>query len=495
MVRVVVSSVLDLPVDEVWRVLRDFNSHHTWHPAVAESVIEDDLSPDTVGAVRRFRLTDGGELREQLLDLDDRAHRLSYCILDAPLPLHDYVATIQLRPVTDGNGAFWSWSSEFRTPPAQAGEMRDLVANGIYLAGMHALDGWLRRGPAPLTVARAPEKRPAPPPSPPPGTGAQAVVMTRHGGPEVLELRPVTSHDPGPGEVRLRQRYIGVNFIDVYTRTGYFDLVDPPGVPGMEAAGVVEAVGSGVTHLSPGDPAAYACPPPGAYATHRTMAADLVTRLPADLDLAHAAAGLLKGITAAFLLHDVARIAPGDWVVIHAAAGGVGSLLTQWAAALGARVIATVSTAEKADHVRTLGAEAVVLGRGQAFLDEVRHRTGGEGARTVFDAVGRDSIHASLEALAIRGHLVSFGQASGDIGALQIGPLASKSVTLSRPNYGHYVATREMMETHARRLFDALARGIVTIPAPTIFPLDRVREAHSALESGRTMGALVLETP
>ena len=511
MARVRESAIVDAPIEEVWRRVRDFNSHRDWHPAIADSEIENGLPADTVGAVRAFTLTDGGFLREQLLSLDDEAHELSYCLIESPLPLHNYVATIRLMPVTDSGATFWQWESEFNPPPDRARELMELVGNGIYRAGMRSLEQHLRARPGEggvLRVARASDDPPHPDriehrpdrqsaaPTAASGTGGvikgRAVVMDRHGGPDVLSLRDVDVPPPGTGEVRLRQSHIGVNFIDVYSRTGYFDLITPPGVPGMEAAGTVESVGPGVEHLAPGDRVAYACGPAGSYTSVRTMNADLVVKLPDWLDSAHAAAGLLKGVAAGFLLHDVHPVRRGEWVVIHAAAGGVGVLLTQWASALGARVIATVSDRDKAKVAEANGAREVVIGRGQEFIERVRQLTGG-GADIVYDAIGRDSFDASMAALAVRGHLVSFGQASGDIGAREIGPMASKSLTLSRPNYGHYIADRAMMTMQAERLFAAIKQGSLTIPSPTIASIDDVVQVHHALESGQTKGAIVLE--
>ncbi|WP_339762368.1 zinc-binding dehydrogenase [uncultured Hoeflea sp.] len=512
MVRVVQSAVIDVPIDDVWRVLRDFNSHDQWHPAIAESRIEDGHPADMVGAVRAFSLTDGGRLREQLLRLNDHDHELSYCLLEAPLPLYGYVANIRLRPVTDTGQTFWQWESTFSTPADQLETLADLVANGIYKAGMRALAAYLR-GPVPRPAKQPPPARPREKDMAKPDAGnadwrsdappvissagkmitARAIVMDRHGGPDVLQLRDREVAPPGPGEVRIRQSFAGVNFIDVYCRTGYFDLLKPPGVPGMEAAGEVESVGPGVAHLSPGDRVAYACGPVGAYASYRTMEAELVVRIPDRFTDEMAAAGLLKGISAGFLLHDVHTVQPGQHVVIHAAAGGVGSLLVQWASAIGAHVIATVSTHDKAQRARHLGAHEVIIGRGPEFVEAVMEITAGKGADVIYDAIGRDSFDWSVAALAIRGHLVSFGQASGPIGERDIGALASKSVTLSRPNYGHYTGTRAEMQMQSDRLFAALEQGYLRIDAPTVYPLIDASRAHDDLENSRTTGSIVLK--
>ena len=508
MVSIVESAVIDAPVDDVWRVLRDFNSHFAWHPAIAASHIEGGLPADAVGAIRCFTLKDGGMLREQLLVLDDRRHELTYCLVEGPLPLFDYVATIRLKPVTDGSGTFWQWRSTFHPPREREAEMVALVGDGIYRAGFHGLADHLgavtrptvsdgnapRSSPPSRSVAPA---RPAAPMSalrPTNGTmrKAQAIVVERYGSPEVLMPSVIEVPDPGPGEVLLRHTAIGVNFIDVYCRTGFFDLLKPPGVPGMEGVGRVEVIGPGVTSLKPGERVGYACPPVGAYTEMRVMPSDLLVRLPDFVDDETAAASLLKGMTASFLLHDVHPVGPGEVIVVHAAAGGVGSLLTQWASALGARVIATVSTDDKAAIPRQGGAEHVVVRNREDFAAVARDLTGGRGASVVFDAIGRDSFRQSIEALAARGHLVSFGQASGPVGHWDIGSFASKSLHISRPNYGHYTSTPDDILVQSSRFFAAIEKGLVQVVQPTRFGLSQAAEAHARLESGATTGSLVL---
>jgi NADPH:quinone reductase-like Zn-dependent oxidoreductase/uncharacterized protein YndB with AHSA1/START domain len=545
MVQVRQTTIIDAPVEEVWRVLRDFNGHDRWHPAVAASEIEHGDPPDLVGAVRHFRLADGGELREQLLSLSDRDRSFSYCILEAPFPLMGYVAHVRLKPVTDGDRTFWEWRSEFFPPAARRAELERLVRDGIYLAGFAAIKrilggrGTLQAAlvaPPPLTPPHKGEgyHRPAPgvgldnlgnreaqtragqqggngvgPPSPlwggVRGGGTQttqhtsvmgertrAILVERYGGPEVLQLKEIALAPPGSGEVRIRHTMVGVNFIDVYCRTGYFDLLKPPGVPGMEAAGVVEAIGKDVDGLEPGDRVAYACPPVGAYAERRNMAPDLLVRLSPDIPDELAAASLLKGVSASFLLHDVFPVRSGQIVLVHAAAGGVGQLLVQWARALGATVIATVSTDDKAALAGRLGAEhAIVHGR-ENFAEAVMRVTGGRGADVVYDAVGKDTFAGSLASLAVRGHLVSFGQASGPVGNWDIGRFSSKSITVSRPNYGHYTDTPEKLGPHVERFFSAVRHGIVKVEPPQRYPLASAADAHRDLEARRTTGSLVL---
>ncbi|MFI0844030.1 SRPBCC family protein [Mesorhizobium sp. IMUNJ 23232] len=566
MVKVRQSTIIDAPVDEVWRLLRDFNGHDRWHPAIASSAIEGGEPVDAVGAVRRFRLKDGGELREQLLSLSDRDRRLTYCLLEAPLPLMGYVATVALKPVTDRDRTFWEWSSEFHPPAERREELVRLVTDGIYRAGFEAIRRLIGRPPAfgtlsqsapagdagarhaPQAFSFSQDQKAIPtqggafisPPSTPPHKGegrafgasvartgdvvrfgaavdespsplwggvrgggiepqgatqdrTRAIVVERHGGPEVLQLREVPLPPPGPGEAQVRHTAIGVNFIDIYCRTGFFDLLKPPGVPGMEAAGLVEALGPGVEDLAVGDRVAYAGPPLGAYSERTNRPAEMLVKLSDDIPDDLAAAGLLKGVTASFLLHDVFAVRPGHVVLVHAAAGGVGQLLVQWAKNLGGVVIATTSSETKARAVEKLGARHVLsYGRDGHFAEEVMRITGGRGADVVYDAVGKDTFAGSLAALAVRGHLVSFGQASGPVGDWDIGRFASKSVTVSRPNYGHYTDTPERLGPHVTRFFAALRAGIVSLAPPTRYPLERAADAHRDLEARVTTGSLVL---
>ena len=318
------------------------------------------------------------------------------------------------------------------------------------------------------------------------------MVIARHGGPEVFRAARIAAARPGPGEVRIRQTAVGVNYIDVYCRTGYFDLVAPPGAPGLEAAGTVIDAGSGVRHLAPGQRVAYACPPPGAYATVRTMPAALVVPLPDRIDDETAAAVLLKGMSAEFLLHRVHALQAGETVLVFAPAGGVGRLLCQWAAHLGARVIGATSSEAKARAARAAGAHDVVL-PGEASLEEqVMDLTRGHGADVVYDGVGRDSFAHSVAALAVHGHLVSYGQASGDVGLFDVGALAAKSATVSRPNFAHFTDTPEKVAAITGRLFDALERRVLRPEVGARYPLREAAAAHRALEAGETIGATVL---
>lgn len=497
MVQVVRSTVIDAPVAAVWEILRDFNGHDRWHPIVRRSRLEEAKRTDQIGCVRNFDLEDGANVRERLLSLSDSECRFRYTIVDADIPLQDYVAEVELKPVTDGDRTFWRWSSSFNTPPGQEGELAALVATEVYEAGFEAIRRRVERPSAGQGPPRGEATRAAPAAHPVGSAriAGTAIVIDRHGGAEELRPAPAEAPPPGPGQVRLHQTAIGVNFIDVYCRTGYFDLLKPPGVPGMEAAGIVVDVGPEVRHLAPGQRVAYACPPLGAYASVRTMDAALVIALPERIGDELAAAGLLKGVAAEFLLHRVHAVAPGETVLVYAPAGGVGRILCQWANRLGATVIGATSTEEKARVARSAGAHRVILPGEESLEEQVRDLTDGHGADVVYDAVGKDSFAHSVAALADRGHLVSFGQASGDIGPRDIGMLAEKSATLSRPNYVHYTNTPEKFRASAERLFDAIERRIVTIEIGQRFDLQNAADAHRALESRATTGSTVLIPP
>jgi NADPH:quinone reductase len=487
MIRVTRSAVIDAPIERVWAVLRDFNSHFAWHPAVAESEIEGGDPPDQVGCVRRFTLRDGNLIREQLLTLSDQEHVSTYCILDATLPMRRYVATLQLKRVTDGDRTFWHWQSTFDVPRGREREFENLVGGGVYEGGFEGLRAYLRR---------SLDLRPSGAPTRAAGTAAEipshGVVVERFGGPEVLRYQPLSAGAPGPGEVRIRQTAIGVNYIDVYVRAGQYRMLEPPAPLGMEAAGEIIDVGEGVTHLLPGDRVAYACPPPGAYVGVRTMAAAQVVVLPDHVDDETAAAVMLKGMTAEYLLHRTHRVRAGDAVLVHAAAGGVGLFLCQWAKALGAQVIGTVSSEDKARRARAHGCEAPIVTRDARFARAVREATGGRGADVIYDGLGRAAAEENLEALALCGHWVSYGQATGPLEAIAAERLTARSATVSHPVLFHYTAQRPALVEIAGRVFGALRDGVLRVELRHRYPLAAAADAHRELEARRTTGPILL---
>ena len=319
-----------------------------------------------------------------------------------------------------------------------------------------------------------------------------AVRIHQTGGPEVLRYEEVPLGEPGPGEVRLRQTAIGLNFIDTYHRSGLYPLPELPAVLGREAAGVVEVVGEGVDDLHPGDRVAYAMIA-GSYAVARNAPADRLARLPDGIDERTAAAAMLKGLTAHYLLRRTYRVKSGDTILVHAAAGGVGLILTQWARSLGATVIGTVGTPEKAELARVHGCDHTVLYDREDLVARVREITDGDGVPVVYDSVGRATFERSLDCLAPLGLMVSFGNSSGAVEPVALGPLAAKgSLFLTRPTLATYIARRTDLEQNAAELFEVLGNGSVRIEIRQTYPLAEAERAHRDLESRRTSGSSLL---
>lgn len=322
---------------------------------------------------------------------------------------------------------------------------------------------------------------------------AQAIRIDRHGGPEVMRLREVELGSPGEGEARIRHTAIGLNFIDTYQRTGLYPVELPSGI-GLEAVGVVEAVGDKVEVVAPGQRVAYAGGPPGAYATARIMPADPLVPLPEAILDERAAAGMLKGMTACYLLRRTCRVGEGDTVLIHAAAGGVGLLLCQWARHLGATVIGTVGRDDKAELARANGCHHTIVYTREDFAARSRELTGGRGVDVVYDGVGQATWEGSLDSLRPRGMMVSFGNASGAVPPFSPLVLSQKgSLFLTRPTLMSYTATREELLSVAGELFEVLASGVVDVAIHHRRPLAEAAEAHRDLEARRTTGATILE--
>jgi NADPH:quinone reductase len=482
--RVVRSTVIDAPIERVWAVLRDFNSHNRWHAVVDQSKIERNESSDQVGCVRSFTLKDGNRIREQLLTLDDKNFRSTYCILDATVPLERYVATVTLKPVTDGNRTFWHWESTFATPPGREKELRDLVASSVYESGFENLRNHLRSG-GDLHGAGS-TAMPITLPMP-----TRRVVVKRYGDASQLSIEDSECAAPKPGEIRIRQRAIGVNYIDVYLRNGWIPSMPAEGSTlGMEAAGSVVDVGEGVTGFMPGDRVAYLGPLPGSYCGVRSVPADWVVRLPASVDDEVAAATLLKGLTADYLVRDLGHVSAGTRVLVHAASGGVGLLVCAWARRLGARVIGTASSEEKARVAREYGCDHVIVTKDYRFAEAVQREFGG--AEVLIDGLGDAARDENFAALARRGHWISLGQATGALAPLDPLLLVSKSITFSRPVVFDYVSTRAALNERASRVWAALADGTLKAPPIERHSLEAASTAHARLESRKTIGALVL---
>lgn len=320
----------------------------------------------------------------------------------------------------------------------------------------------------------------------------KAIRIEKHGGPEVLELSTVTVPAPTENEVTIRQKAIGLNFIDIYFRTGLYASPLPHGL-GFEAAGVVEAVGAGVTHLKEGDRVAYGQSPIGAYAEARNVPAHQVVKLPDDISFEEAAAVMLKGLTVQYLFRQTYRLTEGETILFHAAAGGVGLIACQWARALGVNLIGTASSPEKMALAREHGAWEMIDYTRENVVDRVIELTGGKKLPVVYDGVGKDTWKTSLDCLQPRGMMVSFGNASGAVEGVNLGDLASRgSLYVTRPTLVTYVATQETMQAAADDLFDLIGQKKIRVAIGQRFPLEQAAQAHVALAGRATTGATVL---
>jgi NADPH2:quinone reductase len=324
---------------------------------------------------------------------------------------------------------------------------------------------------------------------------SKAIRIDRHGGPEELKLVEVDVGEPGPGEIRVRHHAVGLNFIDTYQRSGLYKLPMPLQL-GMEAAGVVEAVGEGVTHLKLGDRVAYASQPPGAYCELRVMPARCVCRLPDAIDFETGAAMMLKGLTAQYLLKKTLPaegLVPGDHILFHAAAGGVGLIACQWAKALGLQLIGTAGSDAKCQLALDHGAAHCINYSTGNFVERVKEITGGKGVKVVYDSVGKDTWQGSLACLRPQGLLAVFGNGSGPVPPVDLGLLAAGgSLYMSRPTLFTHLATRESTQAMANDLFEVVGSGAVKIPIDQRYALEDVQQAHRDLEARKTTGCTIL---
>ncbi len=320
----------------------------------------------------------------------------------------------------------------------------------------------------------------------------KAIVMSRAGGPEVMEYRDVELDEPGPGQARVRHGAVGLNYIDVYFRTGLYAQPLPNGL-GMEGAGVVEAVGPGVTEVRVGDRVAYAARPNGAYAEARNIASAQLVRLPDDIDFETAAAVMLQGLTVQYLFRRTKVLKAGDTILFHAAAGGVGLIACQWARALGVNMIGTAGSDQKAALALEHGCSHVINYNTENFVDRVRELTGGKGVSAVYDSIGQDTFTGSLDCLAPLGMMVSFGNASGPVPPFALEQLASRgSLFITRPTLFAYTALRSDLEAMAAELFQMVGSGQIKVAINQRYNLADVAQAHRDLESRGTTGSSIL---
>ena len=321
----------------------------------------------------------------------------------------------------------------------------------------------------------------------------KAIRIHQYGGPEQLVWEEITVGKPGPGEALVRHTAVGLNFIDVYHRTGLYPLPSLPATLGMEAAGVVVEVGPGVNEVQPGDRVAYAMNGPGSYCELRVFPSSRLVPLPAEIDDKTAAAMMLQGMTAQYLLRNTYRVQAGETILFHAAAGGVGLIVCQWAKHLGATIIGTVSSDEKAELARAHGCDHTIVYTREDFVERVKEITNGKGVPVVYDGVGKDTFFRSLDVLRPRGLLANFGQSSGAVGPFDAGILAAKgSLYLTRPTLATYIAAREDLVASAAELFEVVKNGAVKIEVNQSYALADTAQAHRDLEARKTTGSTVL---
>ena len=320
----------------------------------------------------------------------------------------------------------------------------------------------------------------------------KAIRIHKQAGPEEMKWEEITVGDPGPGQARIKQSAVGLNYIDVYHRSGLYPLADMPAVIGTEGAGVVEAIGEGVTEVAVGDRVAYA-PAIGAYAEKRLIPAARLVKVPKGVDDRTAAAMMLKGMTTSYLIRRTYAVKKGDPVLVMAAAGGVGQILSQWAKHLGAQVIGCVGSDEKAKIARACGCDVVIDYSKEDVAKKVKEATGGKGAAVSYDGVGKSTYMASLDSLRPFGYMVSFGNASGPVPTVEVADLASRGcLFFTRPSLMPHTATRDMLVDLADALFDVVAKGAVKISVDQTYPLSEAKQAHIDLEARKTTGSTVL---
>ena len=484
--KVVRSTVIDAPIERVWQVLRDFNSHDQWHDVVETSRIEANEASAQVGCVRSFTLKDGNRIREQLLTLDDREHKSTYCIVEATVPLQRYVATVTLKPVTDGNRTFWHWESSFATPPGRERELREMVARDVYEAGFANLRRHLRQG----ADLRAPRSAPLPTALPLPTRRSRARRLRRRRAADRAGRRSAAARARRGAHPPARDR-----------RQLHRCLPAPRLDPARCCSRAARPAWRPRAACSTSAPASPACCPAtawrasgrcqGAYCSVRTRAGRRVVRLPPRQSKTRSPPRCCsRASPRTTCCTTSAASSRGTRLLVHAAAGGVGLLVCAWARRLGATVIGTVSSETKARIAREHGCEHVIVTRDYRFADAVQATCGG--ADVVIDGLGDAAFDENLAALAPCGHWISLGQASGPLRAIDPNLLVHKSLSFSRPVVFAYVATRQALAARAESLWQALADGTIKAPPIERHALDAAAQAHARLESRATVGALVL---
>jgi NADPH2:quinone reductase len=485
--QVIRSAIIAEPIERVWAALRDFGGHSRWHPDMSHSQVENGLDGDVVGCVRRCRIGEQTELREQLVQHSDLHHLCSYAVLDSPLPLVDHLTTLRLRPVTDSGQTFLHWSAEFRTSKSRAAELNDWLI-GVFEAGLRGLRSYLADEAEPSPRAAAEEPAPV---APGELLACRRVLVESKGGPEGMALREVAIAAPEAGQVRIRQKAVAVNRLDILQRKGLMEGIEPLGTPGLEGMGEIIDVGAQVNGLYPGDRVAWVSRKPGAYTEICLRDASDCIHLPdqvSDLE----ASTLLKGLSAELLLGRVFRAGPGSSIMIGSAAGGLGHIICQWARSLDMVVLGAVDTKEKARFARDHGCTYPIrLVQDRPVVDEVMRITNGRGVDYwVFDSPVLD-LDQALSCLARFGHLAILGGESQPSSSLETGRLKKRSLTVSCHDFLHYLRDRLYMQRSAQNYFAKLQNRIINpVVEPT--PLSQASQAHQKIESRQNLGALTL---
>jgi NADPH:quinone reductase-like Zn-dependent oxidoreductase len=486
------SAVIEAAIDRVWEVLRDFNSHQSWHPAIIRSQMENDLDGDVVGGVRRFSTADGAEIREQLLFHSDAEHTISYSILDSPLPLFDYVATLRLKPVTDGDYTFLDWRAQFRTSNERVAELEAFVGQKIYEDGIAGL----------RTVLS--EK--TPPSSEPPATvdmrwmmdagkgdplPSRAVVRAPADSPELVSLTELTVPAPTPGQIRIRLSALGINDMDLRCPWGADEAVNALWAPSIDGVGEIIDVGPHVHGLFPGDRIAYIDDSFGAYTAIRCIDADACIHLP-DAITDIQASVLLKGIAAQLQLNRVFNAQRGSTIMLRPVSGGTGHLICQWAKSMGMIVMGTVSSAEAAKFSRRQGCDYPIFNSNDSSLkNDVMRVTNGRGVDFWVDFTGGVELDPAFSCMARLGHIAILGIQDSKSISIDVAALQQRSLTATAPAWHHYLGQRSYLQRLAHRFFTEIEKQNI-IPVVETIPMSQAPEVFKQLKARQTPGALAL---
>jgi NADPH:quinone reductase-like Zn-dependent oxidoreductase len=485
------SAVIEAPIARVWSVLRDFNGWQRWHPAVTRSRMENDLDGDVVGSVRRFTLNDGVEIREQLLSDNDRDTTFTTGILDAPLPLFNYVSTVRLKTITDGNRTFWDWRTHFQAPGGRVAELEQRIGQELCEGGFAGMRKFLAEQEAPSRVPTAASATLMPPRPAGNHVPSAAIVVTAAGGPESMSLTEISVPPPGAGQVRIRQTAVAVNTFDIMHRTGSTAEFELPGTPGVEGVGEIIDMGRQVHGLFTGERVAYLSPRPGAYCEIRCIDADACLPLPDELSDIEAST-LLKGVTAGLLLGRVFTSVPGSWIVIPSVADGFGHLISQWARVLEMNVIGTVYTVEQARFSRDHGCgHPILLTDPNRLAADVMRITNGHGVDCWIhnsDGVGLDT---AVSSMARCGRIAVIDSLEDQPLSVNVNDLKKRSLTLSAPVVFDYFADRPYFQRLAHHLFTMIQHKTI-IPALSRFPLGQAAQAHRQTNDQKHTGGAVL---